>query len=204
MTLNRDSVGEIHSYNVDVKNREIYINEFDDSGETGGVDHRMLQNFIKNINILKNISKDPITIYMQTVGGCWYSGMGIYDAIRNSRCRTNFISYGQLCSMGTVVIQAATRRLMTENSIFMCHFGSTDLSGDYLSSQNYAAVDKKNAEKMLSIYAEKCHKTGEFFKQSEYSLSKTKSYIKRKLHNGDWYMDAEEAIYYGFIDGIYK
>ena len=108
MTTNRDSVGEIHAYNLDVKNREIYINEFDDSGESAGVDHRMLQNFIKNINILKNLSKDPITIHMQTVGGCWYSGMGIYDAIRSCKCKTTFIGYGQLCSMGTVIIQASS------------------------------------------------------------------------------------------------
>ena len=90
MTTFRDTVGEIHTYNIDVKNREIYINEFDDSGESAGVDHRMLQNFIKNINILKNLSKDPITIHMQTVGGCWYSGMGIYDAIKNCKCQDHF------------------------------------------------------------------------------------------------------------------
>ena len=87
MTTNQRQCGEIHAYNLDVKNREIYINEFDDSGESAGVDHRMLQNFIKNINILKNLSKDPITIHMQTVGGCWYSGMGIYDAIRTVNVR---------------------------------------------------------------------------------------------------------------------
>ena len=28
--------------------------------------------------------------------------------------------------------------------------------------------------------------------------------IKRKLNNGDWYMTAEQAVYYGFVDGIYK
>jgi len=59
-----------------------------------------------------------------------------------------------------------------------------------------------NAETMLNIYADKCYKTSKFFKEKEYNLSKTKSYIKRKLHSGDWYMNAEEAIYYGFIDGI--
>ena len=48
------------------------------------------------------------------------------------------------------------------------------------------------------------HKTGKFFKDSEYSLSKTKAYIKRKLNGGDWYMTAEEAVYYGFADGIYR
>jgi len=204
MTANRDTVGEIHAYNIDVKNREIYINEFDDSGETGGVDHRMLQNFTKNINILKNISRDPITIHMQTVGGCWYSGMGIYDAIRSSKCKTNFIGYGQLCSMGTVIIQAATRRLVTENSTFMVHWGSSEISGHYLSAQNLAVFEKESGKKMLSIYAEKCQKTGLFFKQGGYSLSGTKAYIKRKLNNGDWYMEAPEAVYYGFADGIYK
>ena len=204
MTVNRDLISEIHMYGIDVKNREIYINEFDDSGEKAGVDHRMLQTFYKNINFLKNQSKEPITIHMQTVGGCWYSGMGIYDAIKNCKCRTTFIAYGQLCSMGTVIIQAARRRFITPNSIFMCHFGSTDLSGDYLSSQNYSAVDKINADKMITIYAEQCCKFGEFFLEREYNLSKTKSFIKRKMKDGDWYMNAEEAVYYGFVDGIYK
>jgi len=204
MSTNRDIVGEIHNYGIDVKNREIYINEYDDSGESAGIDHRMLQTFIKNINLLKNQNKEPITIHMQTSGGCWYSGMGIYDAIKNCKCKTTFIGYGQLCSMGSVIIQSATKRMITPSSIFMCHFGSSDLTGDYLSSQNYALVDKMNAETMLSIYADKCYKTSKFFKEKEYNLSKTKSYIKRKFYSGDWYMNAEEAVYYGFIDGIYR
>jgi len=202
MRDNRDIVGEVHNYGLDLKNREIYMGDFGDAGESAGVEHRMFQTFIKNINILKNVSKEPITIHMQTVGGCWYSGMGIYDAIRSSGCKTTFIAYGQLCSMGTIIIQAATKRLMTPNAIFMCHFGSTDLSGDYLSSQNYAVIDKKNAETMLSIYAERCYETGEFFSERGYSLSKTKQYIKRKLKDGDWYLSAEEAVHYGFVDGV--
>jgi ATP-dependent Clp protease protease subunit len=201
----RDIVSEIHIYGIDVKKKEIYLNEFDDSGESAGVDHRMLQNFIKNINILNSLSmnKDqPITVHMQTIGGCWYAGMGIYDSVKRSPYDVNIIGYSQICSMGTLIMQAATKRLLTPNSIFMCHFGSSDLSGDYLSSQNFAALDKRNAEKMLSIYAEKCHETGEFFLEREYNLSKTKQYIKRKLKDGDWYMSAEEAVYYGFADGL--
>jgi len=57
---------------------------------------------------------------------------------------------------------------------------------------------------MVSIYAEKCHKYGDYFKEREYNLSKTKSFIKRKMKDGDWYMEAEEAVYYGFVDGLYK
>lgn len=202
--MNRDTVSEIHNYAIDVKYRELYINEFDDSGETAGVDHRMLQAFIKNMNILKNQSKDPITIHMQTVGGCWYSGMGIYDCIKSSKCKTTFVGYGQLCSMGTIIIQAASRRLITPNSAFMVHWGSSEVSGYYLSSQNLAAFEKRMAQIMVDIYAERCCKTGKFFKDRGDNLSKTKAYIKRKLNNGDWYLDSEEAIYYGFADGLYK
>lgn len=203
MTNARDSVSEVHNYNIDVKNRHLYISEFDDSGESAGVDHRMLQNFIKNINLLTLTSKEPITIHMQTVGGCWYSGMGIYDAIKNCKCKTTFIGYGQLCSMGTVIIQAANKRLITPNSTFMVHWGSSEISGYYLSSQNLARFEKSAGNKMVEIYSEKCLK-GKFFKDQGYNLSKTKSYIKRKLNGGDWYMDSEEAINYGFVDGLHK
>ena len=203
MTTVRDSIGEIHNYGVDVKNREIYINEYDDSGEPAGVDHRMVQNFIKNINFLKK-SKDPITIHLQTVGGCWYSGMGIYDAIKNCKCKTTIIGYSQVCSMGTIIMQAATKRLITPHACFMVHWGNSEISGYYLSSQNLASFEKTLAQRMVGIYAERCQKTGEYFKERENNLSKTKSYIKRKLSAGDWYMSAEESIYYGFIDGIYK
>ena len=106
--------------------------------------------------------------------------------------------------MGTVIIQAATRRLMTPSSAFMVHWGSSEISGYYLSSQNLAQFEKEAGKKMLEIYSEKCMKTGKFFKEREYNLSKTKQYLKRKLNNGDWYMTAEDAIEYGFIDGLYK
>ncbi len=57
---------------------------------------------------------------------------------------------------------------------------------------------------MVEIYASRCYKTGKFFKEKDYSPSRVESYIKRKLGNGDWYMSAEEAVNYGFVDGIYK
>lgn len=203
MSIHRDTIGEIHNYGIDVKNREIYINEYDDSGESAGVDHRMVQNFIKNINFLSAQNKDPITIHLQTVGGCWYSGMGIYDAIKSCKCKITIVGYSQVCSMGTVIMQAANKRLLTAHAIFMVHWGSSDISGHYLSSQNLASFEKQLGEKMVDLYVEKCVK-GLFFKEREYSASKVKAYLKRKLNNGDWYMTPEDAIYYGFIDGVYK
>ena len=98
---------------------------------------------------------------MQTVC-CWYSGMGIYDAIK-SHGKITFIGR-QLCSMGTVIIQAATRRLITDNSAFMVHWGTSEISGYYLSSQNLADFEKYTAQQMIEIYAERCQKTESILK----------------------------------------
>ena len=49
--------------------------------------------------------------------------------------------------------------------------------------------------------AEVCSKTGEYFK--EMTRAKTKTFIRRKLESKeDWWLTSEEAITYGFIDGV--
>lgn len=198
------SISDIHSSNIDVNRRIIYLQEKEDASESSGVDFRMVQDFVKNINILQFQSSDPITIYMQTVGGCWYSGMGIYDAIKLCKCKVTIIGYSQICSMGTIIMQAADRRILMPNCIFMCHYGSSEMSGDFLSSQNFASLDRRNIQTMIDIYAEKCHKTGNFFKEREDSLSKVKAYIKRKMKDGDWYLTPEQAIDFGFADRVFS
>ena len=68
---------DVHSYGLDIDNRIIYLQEKEDDTDSPGVDYRMVQTFVRNINILQSASDEPITIYMQTLGGCWHSGMGI-------------------------------------------------------------------------------------------------------------------------------
>ena len=195
---------DVHSYGLDIDNRIIYLQEKEDDTDSPGVDYRMVQTFVRNINILQSASDGPITIYMQTLGGCWHSGMGIYDAISLSRCKSTIVGYSQICSMGTIIMQAASKRILMPNCVFMCHYGSSDLSGDFLSAQNYATVDKQNMQTMVDIYAERCHKSGSYFKEREDSLSKVKTYIKRKMKDGDWYMTAEQAVHFGFADQVYN
>ena len=203
MANTRDSVGEIHNYGIDVKNKKIYLQEKDDSGESPGVDYRMYQTFLKNLHILPNDC--DIKIYLQTGGGCWYSGMAIYDAInnwqKNCRHKCTIFGFGMICSMGTVIMQAARERVLSEHCMFMVHYGSTDASGDVQSMQNYASYQEYEKNLMIGIYASRVVE-GEFAKEKGYNLSKVKSFIKRKMEKGDWYMNAEDAVYYGFADRI--
>jgi len=203
MTKETDRAGDIHSYGLDIKNREIFLQNKEEV-ENPGVDYRMSQNFLKNVRILERENDHPITIYMQSEGGCWYAGMGIYDTIKQSKCKTTIVAYNQVESMSSIIIQAAHKRILMPSCIFMCHFGSSEMEGDFLSAQNFATVDKGNMQTMVDIYAERCHKTGQYFKDKGYSLSKVKTLIKRKMKDGDWYLTALEAVEYGFADHVYS
>ena len=57
---------------------------------------------------------------------------------------------------------------------------------------------------MFELYAKRCV-DGLFFKDKfgkKQSEKQVKNYLIRKLKSGDWYMNAEEAVYYGFADAI--
>ena len=160
--------------------------------------------FIKNIRALERKSKDPITIHMNSIGGEWADGMAIYDAICMSKCHVTIIVYGQAESMSSIIFQAADERMITENSYFMIHYGSTDATGDYLNVQNFAKYEQAICDKMIDIYANVCV-NGKFFKEKyNNNTSSVKKYLQRKLKHGDWYMTAGETVDYGLADKVIK
>jgi len=202
--LTIDVISDIHSHNVDVERREIYLHGYVTNGdEDPGVEYRMATNFYKNIRLLDSLSKDPIIIHMHSVGGNWNDGMVMYDAIRMCNSHVTIVVYGQAESMSSIILQAADKRVMTKNSYFMCHFGSSGYGGHYLNVQKGAAFERKLAETMFDIYTDVCMK-GKYFKEhyTEPDFDKVKNYLKRKFKDGDWYLDSNEAVYYGFADCV--
>lgn len=198
-----ESVSDIHQYGIDLKNRKIYLHGAKDSEEDPGVDYKMSVNFLKNIELLDSINHKPIHISMQSIGGSWAPGMVIFDAITNAKSPVTIVVHGQAESMSSIILQAADKRLITQNAYCMIHYGSTSITGEYQNVQNWCRFEKQLLEVMIDIYAKKC-KGGKFFKQKKYTVDQIKTYLKRKMKNGDWYMTASEAVYYGFADGIYK
>ena len=199
-----DTVDSIHGQSVDIKQREIYLHghhgPFDDDP---GVEYRMATPFIKNIRYLDSLKNEPILIHMHSLGGNWGDGMAIYDAIKVARSHVTIIAYGQAESMSSIILQAADIRIMMPNSYFMWHYGSSSSAGNFLDTQNWASFESRILESMLDMYVDKCIK-GKFFKEKfeDLSESKVRSFIKRKLKDGDWYIGSNEAVYYGFADGV--
>lgn len=200
--LNSDVISDIQSYGIDIKNRELYLHGYvANTDDDPGVDYKMAATFYKNIRLLDSTSHDPIIIHMHSIGGNWNDGMAIYDAICLAQSYVTIIAYGQAESMSSIVLQAADKRVMMPNSYFMCHFGSSGYSGNYLDVQKGAAFEKRMTDNMLEIYTEVCLK-GKYFKEqyTEPTHEKVKNYLKRKFKEGDWYLDANESVYYGFAD----
>lgn len=202
--LNTEMVDAIHNYGIDPKNRELYLHGYVvNTEEDPGIEYKMAATFYKNIRMLDTISNDPIIIHMHSLGGNWNDGMVIYDAIKLCKSHVTIIAYGQAESMSSIIFQAADKRVMMPNAYFMCHFGSSGYFGNYLDVQKAGVFHKKITEKMLDIYTESCV-NGKYFKEhyTEPEYEKVKNYLKRKLKDGDWYLDANESVYYGFADMV--
>ena len=203
-----DYLHDYHNYSCNRESREIFLhNHFSqEEAENPGVEYRMSVNFIKNLRALSLESRDPVTIHMHSVGGEWNDGMAIFDAIRMCKCKTTIIAYAQAESMSSIILQAANKRLITPNAYFMSHFGSSGMDGEYRNVQNWMAYEKRICDIMFDVYTSRCIK-GKYFVERygrRPDPEKVKTYLYRKLKSGDWYLDAEEAVYYGFADRIIR
>lgn len=197
---------DFHDYGANIATREIFLHNHyhSEDNENPGVEYRMSNTFIKNLRALDLKANSDITIHCHSIGGEWSDGMAIYDAIKMCRSYVSIIIYGQAESMSSIFMQAADYRYMTPNAHFMLHYGTTDINTDYLSAMNQSDYERKITDVMFNVYSSRCV-DGKFFYEKfgkKPSEKQTKQYLIRKLKSGDWYLNAEEAVYYGFADAL--
>jgi len=188
----------VHRYGVDLNNRTIYLSCEEDNED---IDYRTVLQFQKNLNILnKSGSLSTIDIYLNSPGGNFTDGIAIYDMIINSDSPVNIIAYGQCSSVASIIFQAAKKRIMSNNCEFMIHDLQISIDSDAKSIKNYLDQVKLNYELMMDIFSERCS-------ESEYFQGKNMEHVKKILKNKvtkyrDWYLNAENALLYGFCDKV--
>lgn len=182
--------------------REMFLLPLD--SEDSEVVTKTATHFLKNLRLLEAQSKNPIVLHSFSLGGDWYDGMVIYDAIKYSACKFVVISYGIAASMASLIPQAAYpegKRITMPNCDWMIHEGYTATQGTYRQVLSGAQWDTILRSRTYQMYTEPCLATGEFFNNKK--QSQVKSYIKRKLESKeDWWMSSEDSIKYGFCDHI--
>lgn len=193
---------QIHDYGLNQAARVIYLHSaFDEKEEEPGIDWRVATTFIKNMHILESQGKAPILIKMICCGGDWHEGMAIFDAIRCSPCPVTILAYSPARSMSGVILQAADKRILMPNCVVMIHHGSMGVEESSVAAASFAEQNRQDMRKMLNIFSERA-RNSEYF--AEKNRSAIEKYIDRKCKDkGDWYIDAEEAVKYGFADLVY-
>ena len=144
--VNKETLDRWFDYNVDVESRTIYM------GSEEGVDALMAEYMVKGMHILESKSVDAITIIMNNPGGDFFHGLAIYDVIKTSKCYCTIKVYGHAMSMGSLILQAADKRIMSPNSRFMIHFGYDSHSGHAKIVEKWVDESKRLAHLMENIY----------------------------------------------------
>jgi ATP-dependent protease ClpP protease subunit len=163
----------------------------------------MATTFIKNLHLLERQNNDPIIIHMHTVGGDWNDGMAISDAIKLSPCPTVTINYAHASSMSSIIPQAADRRLIMPSADVVIHYGTISLE-DQISTAAKSTIEwnQRSARRMIEMYLARC-RDGAHFKDSGMTDKQIVKFLDNKMrYYTDWYLTAEQAVDFGFMDAV--
>lgn len=139
-------------------------------------------------------AEKDITIYIDSPGGSVTAGMSIYDTmkfIQARGCKVSTVCLGMAASMGAFLLSGGSKgyRYCLPNSEVMIHQPLGGAQGQATDIQITAEQILKIKKRMTRILSENCGKTyDEVAKDTE----------------RDHYMDAEESVAYGIVDGIYS
>jgi ATP-dependent Clp protease protease subunit len=191
--VNRDDVDKFHEYGLYIPTRTIYMGSetYSEDGE-GGVDGLMAERFVKNITVLETISSEPITILMNNIGGDEYHGFAIYDSILMSKSHITIKVVGHAMSMGSIILQAADKRIMMPTSRQMIHYGTWGCHNHAKTAQKWAQEGLKIDKWMEKMYLVKIQQ-----KHPDYKMEDL-----QKMLDHDTFLTASESIKLGLADEI--
>jgi len=193
--FNKEEIDRYFDYGIFVKERILSLESLSDNDDVeSGTNYEMFSNFIKGLTFLSRLSENPITVQMNNLGGDWFHGMAIYDAIRACRCHITIIAYGYCCSMGSIIFQAGDHRIIAPDCVLMVHDGTDDLSGTAKSVENWAAYGKTIRQRMYDIYLSRIKAKKP---RSNWTIKKVE-----QLCSHDTIYTAEQTVELGLADQI--
>ena len=136
---------------------------------------------------LQVLGAGELTVKISTRGGCRAAGLSIYDGIRECT-DVRAVGYGEVCSMGAVILQAAAQRELMPNSVIMVHPGYSSVAVDHdENTQRTAEYARRQRDRCCEILAERMGIT-----------------LKRFLRRFTWdtYLTARQAVELGLADRV--
>lgn len=158
----------------------------------GVVDDKSARDVVSKLLLLDaDKPGEEIKLFINSPGGVVTSGMVMYDTIKMIKSPVSTICMGLAASMGSILLSAGTKgkRFIYPHGEVMIHQPS--LGGYFQATSADIEIQanqiKKTKELGAKILAENCGKTMEQIMAD---------------FDRDYWMDAEEAMAYGIVDGI--
>lgn len=197
---------DAHTHAVNLNLRDIYLHSYyvkDDESEPG-VEYRQATTFIKNLHIMdQGADPKPILVHLHSDGGCWNNGMSIFNSVQFSRSYITMLCYSQASSMSGIILQSPSLRIMMPDCHFMMHHGSVGYEGHPFAVKAVADFDMMACKRMLTIFAERAIKGPYFAKRKSTTVESVYRFFDKKIKDKvDWFLDAEEAVFYGLADAV--
>ena len=156
---------------------------------SGEIDDNLSNIIVAQLLYLDSINNEDISLYINSPGGSITSGMAIYDTMNFVKSDVSTICIGMAASMGAFLLSSGCKgkRYCLPNSEVMIH---QPLGG----AQGQATEIKIAAERILKLKA----KLNSILSSN---TGKDLSVIEHDTER-DYFLDSNEALDYGLIDGI--
>ncbi|MFL1897000.1 ClpP family protease [Aquimarina sp. 2-A2] len=153
------------------------------------VDDKSAKHVIDRLMYLDMINDKEIKLYINSPGGYVTSGFAIYDTIKALKSPVSTICTGLAASMGSILLSVGEKgkRFIQPHAKVMIHQPSGGARGQASNIEIQATEILKTKELSARILAENC---GQDFEKV------------LKDFNRDYWMDAQESLEYGIVDGI--
>ena len=157
----------------------------------GEVDGKSAKHVIDHLLYLDAQSNDEIQLFINSPGGYVTDGFAIYDTMLSLKSPVSTICSGLAASMGSILLSGGTkgRRFIQKHAKVMIHQPSGGTRGQASNIEIQAAEILKIKDLSAKILAENCGQT----------IDKV-----LKDFNRDYWMNSEESIAYGIVDGEYN
>lgn len=144
-------------------------------------------------DILMQNLNDSITIYLNSPGGYAYSGLALYDFIKEIKVPVRCVINGECASAATLIFLACDKREMSDNSCFLMHQCSWGDVGDNRYMQDQAENSRKLMAQLRKIYMDETNIGKEYTDEKE-----REAYIQSILEH-DRYFSKEECKQLGIL-----
>lgn len=161
-------------------------------------EYEPLEEFVTTVETwLRRDEERDITILLNSRGGYCQHGMTMYDWIRIMRktykAQIEIVCLGWAASMGSIVMQAASHRVMAREAKMLIHEVAYNTWDGYYDQKT--GVHEEELDEAMKV-----QRAGNriLAARSDISLAE----IEERTRKTDWWLTARECLEYGFCDEV--